>query len=181
MDSALAKFLQTMEIQKDVLTILFSDHGHKFSSSYLRDYFPESVTQTGHPFLVMILPENPDRYFTASELTAMEINQNRLATIRDLHHVLAKFSHQKVTKNRHTMTQNLYKKYFIKLRQKYHQLLVFWGNLTANYFWKIQPALRLQFPPRYGQFSSSFGTPPDLFTKFRYIGRKFELKRLFWD
>ena len=47
-----------------------------------------------HPFIFIILPSNKDEYFTKAELRNLEINQFRMATVKDLHYVISKFSEQ---------------------------------------------------------------------------------------
>ena len=56
------------------------------------------------------------------------------------------------------MTQN--SAYFV-LQKEYrpHELELFHSQSLKE---RLPPALRLQFSPGFGQFSSSFGTPPDL-------------------
>ncbi|XP_075254382.1 uncharacterized protein LOC142345851 [Convolutriloba macropyga] len=91
-DSHLEQYLRKVAKQPDVITILVSDHGNRFDIYYMQKYFPEGQTDVMHPSLFIILPENPLRFYTQSELTALKINQNRLVTMRDVHYLLAKYT-----------------------------------------------------------------------------------------
>ncbi|XP_075265937.1 uncharacterized protein LOC142358420, partial [Convolutriloba macropyga] len=91
-DSHLEQYLRKIAKQPDVITILVADHGNRFDIHYMQKYFPEGQTDVMHPFLFIILPQNPLRFYTQSELTALKINQNRLVTMRDVHYLLAKYT-----------------------------------------------------------------------------------------
>ena len=91
LDSPLENYLKTMGKNPDVMFVLFSDHGQRYSTRYLAEQSPEADTDTFHPTLFLILPENPERFFSKYELKALETNQNRLLTARDLHFLFAKF------------------------------------------------------------------------------------------
>ena len=74
----------------DLMIVIFSDHSTR-AQKYVTEYAPESLTDRFHPYLFIILPENAASYFSESELRALETNQNRLLTTRDLHFLFSKF------------------------------------------------------------------------------------------
>ena len=91
LDLHLKNYLEKISKEPNVLTMVFSDHGNRFDPAYMQDNFPEGQTDVMHPFLFMVLPENPERFFEPDELEAMKINQNRLITPRDVHYIARKF------------------------------------------------------------------------------------------
>ena len=76
-----------------------------FSRSHIRPFLKNMALFTGahlsnafrnkdrwHPFLFIILPKRPERFFSKQELAALEGNQKKLVTISDLHFLLKKFA-----------------------------------------------------------------------------------------
>ena len=80
-----------MRSHPDVMFVIFADHSNKQSVRYSVDQAPEGETDIYHPFLFIILPQNETRFFDQNELQALQSNQQRLVTVRDLHFLLAKF------------------------------------------------------------------------------------------
>ena len=72
------------------MVIIFSDHSTRYGK-YINEQAPESLTDRFHPYLFIILPENAASYISKSELRALELNQNRLLSTRDLHFLFSKF------------------------------------------------------------------------------------------
>ncbi|XP_075252522.1 uncharacterized protein LOC142344608 isoform X2 [Convolutriloba macropyga] len=94
LDASMAYYLhQVTSDMNDVMSIVLSDHSNKWSH-YVQSQSPEGVRDKWHPFLFIVMPENPLRFFTPDELKAMEINQERLLTVTDVHYLLTKFSKQ---------------------------------------------------------------------------------------
>ena len=92
-DGKLTQHLSEASKMDDVMTIVFSDHGSKWST-YKSFQRPESLIDQWHPFLFIVLPKNEQNYFSKSELRNLEANQFRLTTVKDLHYLLSKFSQQ---------------------------------------------------------------------------------------
>ena len=94
LDTSMAQYLHEVTSNMgDVITIVLSDHSNKWSE-YVTYQSPEGMRDRWHPFLFILMPENPERFFTPAELKAMEINQERLLTMHDVHYLLTKFSKQ---------------------------------------------------------------------------------------
>ena len=92
-DSVLATYLNKITKLDDVLTVVLSDHGNKWSD-YVTYQYPEGSIDQWNPFLFVILPNKEKLYFTPEELEALKSNQEKLVTMIDLHYLLSKFSIQ---------------------------------------------------------------------------------------
>ena len=92
-DKVLSSYLEKTSNMNNVMTIILSDHGNKWSD-FTKFRSQEGLIDRYHPFLFLILPKNAEKYFSKNELEAMESNQERLLTMHDTHYLLAKFSKQ---------------------------------------------------------------------------------------
>ncbi|XP_075243717.1 uncharacterized protein LOC142337968 [Convolutriloba macropyga] len=91
LDLFLPDYLEKITRYDNVMTVILSDHGNKFDRNYMKGAYPEAYVDQYNPFLFIILPKNYQTYFDEKELRALEVNQDRLASIRELHYLLAKF------------------------------------------------------------------------------------------
>jgi len=90
LDELMSAYLKEALDFEDTLTILFSDHGNGIAE-FAINYFPEGFFQRFHPFMIIVPPKNYKKFFTDEEMTNLELNQDRLVTMREVHYLLTKF------------------------------------------------------------------------------------------
>jgi len=86
LDSDLARYVATMAMDQNTLTIILADHGNTYT-----DYttaIMEGRFEMFHPSLFMIVPNKVAGLLGKDAMTALELNQRRLMTMIDLHHSL---------------------------------------------------------------------------------------------
>ncbi|XP_014679301.1 PREDICTED: uncharacterized protein LOC106819162, partial [Priapulus caudatus] len=80
----MTRYLRVAARQPRTLTILISDHGLHYGkyNSY------EATVEQYNPFLFLVVPEHVQRILGPAMLEALETNQHRLVSHRDLHYLL---------------------------------------------------------------------------------------------
>lgn len=85
-DTHLSRFLEEMARSENTLTIVLSDHGGK-TTNYAIETLPGSL-EVYSPMLFMIIPHKVAQRLGKERMNALIVNQKRLVTAADLHHML---------------------------------------------------------------------------------------------
>ena len=88
LDTALAEYVKFTQNLYHTITVIFSDHGNAYGS-YIEES-REGRLEAFHPFLFVIIPEDVQSMslFSAAELNALIVNQQRLISVLDFHYTI---------------------------------------------------------------------------------------------
>ncbi|XP_030836477.1 uncharacterized protein LOC115922218 [Strongylocentrotus purpuratus] len=86
LDTALADYLTFAASLDNTMTILLADHGNAYGSFIHKS--EEGRIEMFHPSMFIMLSKNAGRFLSPSQVHALEVNQDRLTSILDIHYML---------------------------------------------------------------------------------------------
>ncbi|XP_072171542.1 uncharacterized protein [Diadema setosum] len=91
LDSYLADYLKLTLTQENTMTIILADHGNSYGSFIQKT--EEGRIEMFHPALFVMLSHDAGKFLSPSQLSALQVNQDRLVSILDIHYMLRYLSY----------------------------------------------------------------------------------------
>ncbi|XP_033127489.1 uncharacterized protein LOC117125184 isoform X2 [Anneissia japonica] len=96
LDESLAEYLKMVSKLNNTFTIVLSDHGNSYGEYLERS--EEGRVEMFHSFLFMVVPPGVSKNLGETRMSALNVNQQRLVSILDIHYALRYLSEGKVDK-----------------------------------------------------------------------------------
>ncbi|XP_033127497.1 uncharacterized protein LOC117125184 isoform X4 [Anneissia japonica] len=129
LDESLAEYLKIVSTLNNTLTIVLSDHGNTYGEYLERS--EEGRVEMFHTFLFMVVPPGVSKNLGEKRMSALNVNQQRLVSILDIHYALRVLSEGKVGN-----LDEKHQKYLIKADGIFSEIS---SNRSCNSIPRIEP------------------------------------------